>query len=497
MRDKQIVSCVRMIAPPERGDSFPFARQGEVPAMLPALFSRSVQRRVGAVVAVIPLLLCGWAPIAAGQTAVDAEPLRLVVHRVVLDRLAADHAELSVEADAVAGVDAELKTLRLSGVRLDGTPVYVDPLAGQIELRRGVPLQLPRVRMVVYYTDLPTPTALDNMLAVHHVRVTAEVRAQLQASILSKLLMGDLHPVAALPIDEQAGFDRAAVDPGIQAGVGLLSLAQQALGATVSVAEQLTGMQVSLEANPVSEAERRGLLLVRTTFRTRGSAQQRVCERLGIWLDDEYALVPAEALKPWAYSLSTTETSSGERDDVDPGSVQTVLVPFGADATSGSVAEIRNFKVHLQGRGQESRVISPARKQITVLERSSLGNFAILHVNGTGDAHDAPGGFTGARSWGDDSARTLRVYRYNPNLTSRLRFLQFDDDEASAGTASLLHRLPRPVDSSMFGSPVLLGGEPVGMVVSETSWIGLPAMGRGDVGDSRAVATPGQRLDGN
>lgn len=427
--------------------------------------------RWACVAAVLLPLACGASsPKQPGSPATgvtrDADgTVDVFVQKIELQHLLADRAELSADIEILPHMDGVLHAVRFRGLRLDGaTPVYMDPLEGNYKLQAGHALLLPHTRFDVYYSDFPTPAAMDDMLAAHHAQVTGEVRAGLQLSLAAKLLIHDLHPVVVLRLQQDVPFDEAAVDAPTQLGIGILAVAQRAVGASASVLERVAGVRVQVEVDPVSEAERNAIVLVRTTYHIKGAVAERSCDRLGFWVDSEHVLVPAEVLEPWAYSVEAAEAIAANSASVDPLSVRTVVGP--APSASGRLSTWRatqgDFDIEQRGHPQAVRLLTSLGQPISVLERGSAGNYAVLHIKSN---HGYP-----AAAPGTERAEVSALRR--PTRAGQpLRRLPLGAESLQAGSA-----LPRPVDESVFGSPLTVDGVVIGMVTGETTWVPLTSI---------------------
>lgn len=407
-----------------------------------------------------------------------APTVDVTVRRIELQRLLGDRAELVADVEVLPHMNAVLRTVRFRGLWLDGrTPVYMAPLGGEYTLQSGRSLLLPKIQLAVFYSDLPTPSSMHDMLAAHHVEIRGEVRAGLQLSLAGKLLTRDLHPVVALQLRQNVPFDEAAVDAPTQLGIGVLAVAERAVGASASVVERLAGVRVQVAVNPVSTAERDGTVLVRTTYRAgkKGAVTEYTCERLGFWVDKEHVLVPAEVLAPWAFSTELAQMATARSAGVDASSVTTVVDSADSAATEqlerwGSLQQ--EFTVERQGHPLSVRLLTPGGQAISVLERESEENYALLRYSARSGRPQA------STSAQQDEVNVLRRIL---GTDEPLRRLPIGEGELHTGSP-----LPRPVDQRVFGSPVRVGGTIVGMVSGETTWVPLSvvlpaAMGLGIV----------------
>jgi hypothetical protein len=354
-------------------------------------------------------------------------------------------------------------------MRIDGkTPVYLEPLEGQYALRRDMPLELPPVRMALYYSDFPSPSSMQAILDARSMHVSGNVRAGLRLSLLGKLAVRDLHPVTAVALDQDVPLDDGSVDAPTQLGVQILSAVQSVLGTSATVLERVAGLRITSEDGVPTERQTRSLLVVRTSYRMgrEGGSETKTCVRLGFWIDERHALVPAEALEPWDYSLESMEAKAlGGK--LDEGSVETVLLPVlpggGYDDQGGRMTKA-DFHVVRRGSPKRSHLIMPGGASISVTERESQQNYAILEFN------QAVGVPVARSSYGSGQAQALRR---DESIGPAVRTVDLGR-AAVRGSAAM----PRPIDELAFGSPLLLDNGAVGMIVGErevVSLVGLPA----------------------
>lgn len=402
---------------------------------------------------------------AVGQAAATFD---IVVRKIDLQRLLGDRAQLSAEVEVLPHIDAQLHAVSFRGIRLNReTPVYIEPFEGNYTLHSGQPLLLPHARLSVYYSDFPTPSAMDDMLAAGRVDVRGEVLANLQISFIAKLLTHDMHPVVALSLQQTVPFDEDAVDVPTQLGIGLLAAAQRAVGTSASILDRVAGVRVHVDVDPVSETEREATVLVRTTYRIKEKSVSTVyrCERLGFRTDAEHLLVPAEVLEPWAYSIEAAQMIAADPGSLDIGFTKTVVEPADMPASGQqsmwAVAQ-QGFQVERRGHPPSVRLLTAGGQPFSLLERESTENYAVLRL---GANHGRPEAAT------DGERGEVSALRRASGTDQPLRRIVLGEEELHAGSP-----LPRPVDETLFGSPLMVNGAVVGMVVAETTWVSLSAV---------------------
>ncbi len=391
----------------------------------------------------------------------------ITLRRVRIIQFLADRVELSARAEVRPSEAAVLERLRFSGMRVDGkTPVYLESLEGQYALQRNVPLVLPPVRMALYYSDFPSPSSMQAILDARSMHVSGSLRAGLRLSLLGKLAVRDMHPVTALVLDQDVPLDHDAVDAPTQLGVGILSIAQSVLGTSATILDRVAGVRITSDDGVPSERQTRPMVVIRTSYRIggKGGSETKTCMRLGFWIDDRHALVPAEALEPWAYSLESAEAMAmGSK--MDEGSVETVLLPVrpgGGYDDRGRVMTKADFRVLRRGTPERSHLVMPSGASVSVVERESQQNYAILEF-----AQGA--GMPVARSaYASDHTQALR------RDESRGSAVRTVDLGRAVERGSAL--MPRPIDELAFGSPLLLDSDAVGMIVGEREVISLSSL---------------------
>lgn len=439
--------------------------------------------------ALIAMMSAIGVPIQA-QAGPGSGSVALLVQEVKLERLLADHAELSAVVVVTPGTAATLQQIRFQGFSLDtNTPVFIQPMAGRFVLQRGVPLVLPRAQVTAYYADFPTPAAMDDMLKAHKVRVVGEVRADLQLSLLGKLAVRESNPVAGVAIDQSVPFDEDAVSTSTQLGIGLLSLAQTALGTSASVLNRIAGVRVTVESGAVSTRILQSMVAVRTTYKLQGKPEsaEKVCVRLGFRVDNSHLLVPLEVLEPWAFSLETSAALASGMVQLDKASVDTVVVPFlaaGGSSAQGLSQARGEFTVSYRGHPFSSRLVLPGGGIVKVLEREDGQNFALLHLDQLSAA-------AMARASDDMAGGTLSVLRRSVQEDGTLHRL-----DLGTGTPHNATGLPRPVDETAFGSPLSNAEGVLGMVVGERTVVPLTALPVGNANGQAHHATSVETVGG-
>lgn len=433
---------------------------------------------------------------ADSQSAPDlAHPaVSITLQDIRLERLLSDRAELSASLEITPASAVTLQRLRCNGLCLRGdTPLYMEPLLGRFSLQSGVPYALPRATLSAYYSDFPSPEAMDTMLAAHRVRVTGEVRADLQLTLLGRLAIRDRNPIAALPLDQTVAIAEDAVDTPTQLGISVLSLAGKALGLTASVVDRVAGVRVVVRPDPAVLRSRDSMAYVQTTYRLtgRGGAFEKSCVRLGFWVDATQLLVPAEILEPWTYALGTAAMLASGAVQLDRTSIETTVFPCTAGVQSSSWSRKRgDFQVGQAGQPPTSRLLLPGGGSVSLRERESTQNFALLQF-------PAATGLPLRSASTDAAERTLSLLRWSrpegarglPDNTE-LTVLPLGSERLQVGV-----HLPRPVDERAFGSPLLADNGVVGMVVGERTVVPLgdilPATKRTSSPDPSPVAGVG------
>lgn len=401
----------------------------------------------------------------------DPGPLEIRLSGLRLQSLLADHAEFTAEVSVLAHAAAKLEDIQFRSVRLDNQiPAFVEPLTGSFALSPGAFLALPPVRITLYFADLPSATRLQSMLDESSVKLTGEVRAEMHLSLLGKIAVLDLHPTAVLILNQDVPLRRESVDTTTQLGVGLLALAQKAIGASTSLLSQLSGTSVTAGR---SDAEARryasSIVLVRTTYRMRGrSSEVHQCERLGFWVRAHDVLIPEESLEPWAFSAEAANIG-GKVDkasvEISVQSLRGTLDQRYSAAPAPWIRSKGDFTIARRGTPTRNRLVAANRKVISVLEEGSSGNFAVLHFDhATGNALPRSEDMMPAED-------NLLILQRQSGGGLPLRSLLV----TSRGSEAI--GLSRALDESTFGSPAISGrGAVVGLVVAEGTVIPISSL---------------------
>ena len=389
--------------------------------------------------------------------------------------VATDHVELTAQVEVTSANKAELHNLAFSSMRMEGDiPLFLQPLDQDIVLEAGHRTALPLVHLNIFYADVSSPKRLDEVLHQDRVHITGELQADLRMSMLERLLVRNQHPIALSAVNQEVTLAPSAVPLTFSAGVGALDVLQQA---TEAAGDVLGVNADSVWQESMSDQEAawaRSLLLVRTVYTTHtGGGAQVVLERMGFWIGPHLAIVPGEALRPWAFGARAAAAVHGCAGNVENGSVEVTIEPFRPDLDGAPAAHWSltrgDFQVEAQGEPEQEDVVVSARaRNVAVEHRNSSGNWATLRFPDTVEGR--PLALAAPAEIGEQDRR-LHLFRLPAAGPADQGSGEALTVRGKAGPSEVL--VLRPLDERAFGSPVISDAGVVGMVVDENTILPL------------------------
>lgn len=420
-------------------------------------------RRIWNAAAMLALAVGGGGVLAAQ----DASLVQVRIERLRVAAVAADRVELTARCTIVSSVAARLGGVSFRDMRLDGwLPVFIAPQQPPLTLERNAAQALPPLQATVYMEDVSSVARLKAMLDKSAIRVEGEAVARLHLSLAGRLGLRNLHPVAMAILDEPAEMAPEAESSSLAAGLDVLSLAEHA----TRLVEDISPVEVVRVTDPRLLAAG---VTVHTRYRLEQNGQSRTMEAtwLGVRVGPHLLAVPDEAIEPWAYSPQVARKLERHDARVDTASLEISAKSLGE---SGEVWSLRNGTLTVLRRGrpeQEQFVLNAEGEQLSLPDRASTGNYALLKVKAEGPAAViAPGA-----AMGDGDAEVLRP---DGNGGADAESLGIAADGA----------LSRPLPQEYFGSPVIGEVAVTGMIVAEGR--ALPVAGMVTADDRRRAEQP-------
>jgi hypothetical protein len=384
----------------------------------------------------------------------------------------ATHVKAAVDLTLIPSQSATLADLRLVSLRLNGLPVFAEPLNQEIALKKGVTTALPPIYVTLLFRDVTTVAPVSQMIEKQSVHVEGEMVAAIRLNFIEKLAIGSMHPKVAITLEQNV----PAKIPGNEM--------QQKLALTV-----LSGVDIGLEtkaklqkiipgARPawIGAIEAQGqpnLFVVETSFAVKqdGKSFPVKINELGFQLGPRKVLTTAEMRAPWKYDPEFLAAVNAGNEKVEKKSVEMELWPLSQSSEPLRMGA-KDFAVEMRGSADKDKVtsVNGGFDQVGVLRRATPDALAVLYLRvpaAQPGLMPAPAAIAAQQSW-------------DQVVVFRLRTDKIDQKVVVEALPMAAHRegqgikFSEPVDSAVFGSPIVTPDGVIGMVQDENAGTFLP-----------------------
>jgi hypothetical protein len=403
----------------------------------------------------------GW-----GQSATERLKFGdLQVQGVSVVEIDTSHVQVKVDSTLTPTQSVTLKSVQLCSLHLNGMPVFAAPLDEVIVLRKGMPMVLPPIYVSVLFRDVTTVEPLRRMIEKQSVRVQSELVADLQLNFLEKLALRAQHPRAEIAVDEEVPANIGGSYVEQKAALALLVAIQGGLDAKAMVGTFLPGMGPAWTRDLAARADE-SLYAVESsyTLRRKDARYPVVLEELGFRVESGEVVTAAETREPWKYDADFMTAIQSGAASLEKDGREISLRPM--ESSSGILKLSANdFTVENRGTAGAENVTATGwrHKQVPVLKRASPGSMEVLSLRSAPVSvgfHVAPADVAAQDSWEHVAVFRLRV---NPDTRERsVEMLQLGASREGNGI-----RLTEPVDSAVFGSPIVTEDGVIGLVQDE------------------------------
>jgi hypothetical protein len=405
----------------------------------------------------VAVLLAGIPAPAAAQAPFKTAEVN--VRSVDISEIGPDSLMATVRVSAIARQSATVRSLFFDQVTFNGVRVRVPPVPGPIRLRAGEPVSnLSEVHAVLSYQELDTLEPLRRAVQEGHVKVHAEMRAELELSLFQKLVLLTGGASATITVDQEVPVNFPGGPIGRMAALGTLVAADPIWIAAQSAREWRQNRTALAET--VRSTAPATLISLETRYRLRarnGETAPVETFRLGFLSRGGQVIAPGEVVEPWIFDDMLAEALSRGDVSLDESAFEIVAKPLSGSRTySLQKHEVRIVRsLRLAG-----NAISPTKRRYQVGFRNSDGNAALLEIadlkkegSSIGVAGDAPGS-----DW--QPAVVVRLAR--PDAEPVLWITR-------ARLTNGRYEIQDPVDASAYGSPVWINGGAAALLQDESS----------------------------
>jgi hypothetical protein len=396
----------------------------------------------------------------------------LQVKSVSVAEIDTEHVKVAVDLTLVPSQSATLNDLRLCSLRLNGLPVFAAPVEQEIVLRKGVEATIPTINVTILFRDLYAVEPLRRIIAEQKVHVQGEFEASVRLNFAEKLALHTQHPTVQFEISEDVAAEVGGSPIQRAMELAMLSVIDSGLQEKARADKLIPGAQPDW----VRDLDARGpasLFDVQTSYvlnsKENGDTPV-VSDQLGFRLTPTGVLTTAEAREPWRYDLEVLDALKAGTAKLVKQSLDLQLLPIAATGTALKLTA-KDFVVEARGNPEEISSVTNSKNQIQVLRRASPLAITLLTLPAAPAAPGltvAPATIVAQSAWNRVAVFRLRL---DPATHARsVEVLQLAAHRDGKGI-----QLSDPVDSAVFGSPIVTPEGVIGLVQDERTGTFLPS----------------------
>jgi hypothetical protein len=396
----------------------------------------------------------------------------LQVKGISMVEIDTNHVRVSVNLALVPSQSATLKDLRLCSLRLNGLPVFASPLDQEIVLKKDVSTALPPLYITAMFRDLNTVQPLQKMVEKQSVHLQGELMAAVQLTFMEKLALHTQHPEVAIALSQDVPAQIGSSPFERTMALGILSVIDA--GLQTNAGKNVLGVTPAWVGD-LDKLAQTDLFQVESSYAlTQGDASYPVLsDRLGFLVASGKVVTTAEALEPWRYDSEFLGAVKSGGVKLVKNSREIQLLPLVPNA-SILKQSAKDFTVEARGNPEENPItaVSPSYGEVVVLRRAAPSSIAVISLHQAAPQPGlavAPAAVAARDSWEQVAVFRLRLDSETRKVRS-VEVLQLGAKREGKGIA-----LTEPVDSEVFGSPIVTPDGVIGVVQDEQSGAFLPA----------------------
>ena len=399
------------------------------------------------------------------------------------------HIRVAVDLTITPGRSVTLEDLRLLSLRLNGLPVFAEPLIQPIDLAQGKETALPPVYVTAQFRDLNTVAPIREMIEKQNVHVQGQVIAAVKMSFLEKLAMHTQHPRVSLTLAQDVPVEMQVSPLQRQAALAALAVIDFGLEQTASARKNLPGLQSPWLHELETEASK-SLLEVESsyTLKEHDMSYSVALDQLGFRLASDQVIATAEASAPWEYDVEFQHRiKSGDAKLAKNGDEILLFSP--SSRSAAGIADTlslkhKDFTIHVLGNPEKDSLIlqknhakdpdGDRKKQLTrvsIRRRATPDALSVITLQNP-PSNDgfavAPAEVRQRDNW-----EKVAVFRLISNTATGKDSIEVVQLSAHREGKSI--QLDQPVDSSFYGSPIVTPEGVIGVVQDERAGAFLPS----------------------
>jgi len=413
--------------------------------------------------------LAGWSQ-TAGQAATIG---KMEVKEISVVEIDMTHVKVTVDLSVTPAQSVTMKNLRLCSLSLNGMPVFAEPLNQETVLRKGVPTSLPPVYVNLQFRDLYSVKPISDMIESQKVHIDGELVADIQLNLIEKLAMNTLHPKVAIAINQDVPAEVGGNPVQRSMATGILSAIETGLEAKAIAGKYIPMGKKPAWIQALETQAKQNVLLVESGYSVTAGGQKNAVNltELGFRVGTGTVVTTAEAREPWKYDAEYMGAANAGTLTMVKNSHDIVLLPAGPGASLGELSH-KDFKVTLDGIPVEDRVTETGSGPgtVTVLRRASPSSLVLLKLKTPASAAGltvAPAAVAAQDSWDQ-----VAVFRQRKDPATGSTYVETITVGAKRDGQGI--KLLQPVDSAVFGSPIVTPDGVIGVVQDEEAGALLP-----------------------
>jgi hypothetical protein len=403
------------------------------------------------------------------------------IRNVSVAEVDSNHVRIAVDLATTPSRSVTLENLRLTSLRLNEMPVFAEAITQRIDLVKGKETVLPPIYVTAQFRDLTSVAPLRAMIDANSVHIQGQIMADLKMSFLEKLVLHTEHPRVLLPIAEDVPVDFGSSPFAKQAALGVLTVLEMGMQGSSAAKKNVPGLEAPWLHDLEAQADA-SLLEVETSYalKQQDTTYPVILDQLGFRLASGLVIATAESRDPWDYDPEfLAKIKSGEAK-LQKNATEIQLRSTGKTPGPSLSLSHKDFKIQVRGDAAKDGLILPLApsgggstemSKVNVRRRASPGSLSVIVL------HDPPpaGGFAPAAAAAvqQDRWEKTAVFRLITDPASGKQSVEIVEVSAHRDGQSIV--FDRPMDSSFFGSPILLPEGVLGMVQDETTGAFLPA----------------------
>ena len=393
--------------------------------------------------------------------AVSQSPISVRFESLTVADVGPDKIQLEVKFGVMTRMKLTLKSARFQTMRMNGVPMYIAPLDEKLELDASPswhPVRLAPITL--YFRDLGTLAPIRQAVVEKAAHFEGEARVELDLSLAPRIV---------LPFRQTVPVNIPGGEMGRKAVLGTLSAAEFAVQRGGELAEKIR--KYFGKNDEIARQYRPSLWLVETRYRyiSEGHRVERSVQSTAFLIAPRRLMTTAEALQPWMYDAESAQALDSHAAVLDDAFYDVRAWPAEAAVRDDTALSLHKSTLRIASVGSETEnvVVAAAGKirAVKLGKRDSDANVGILDLEnpppGGAPVHDA--------SMDDYEVDHVALFRFA---------LDRPDAEASSIFVRVRRRdgrlaLSGSVDSTAFGSPLVLPSGAIGMVQDENSGVVL------------------------